>query len=85
MKKPERVLLAELRSEEEREVWMGANCGGSQKSVSREKELSRRRSKVEREGEVWGVAGGCRGRALGQPWSCGDRGHLVSQKLWAGA
>lgn len=43
---------------------MGANCGGSQKSVSREKELSRRRSKVEREGEVWG--GGPRGgRALG--------------------
>lgn len=27
---------------------MGAYCGGSQKSVSREKELSRRRSKVER-------------------------------------
>ena len=34
---------------------MGAYCRGSQKSVSREKELSRRRSKVER-------GGGGRGR-----------------------
>ena len=43
---------------------MEAYCRGSQKSVSREKELSRRRSKVERERKVWG-RGPWGGRALG--------------------
>ena len=37
------------------------------------------------QGRAWAEAGECQGGALGRPWSCGDRGHLVSQKLWAGA